>query len=429
MASGSKVWVYKGPLTRNLSSAEDVVRKSVLILHRLVGLATAAFLVLLGLTGSILVWEEELDALLSPELLKNASAADPLPVPQLIERLDKALTAHNTDGGLHFPYALNFLVFPRDPERSAIAYVSNVRDLAGASGQINQVLVDRNDGRLLGARNTIEPDPFKRQELVPWLYRFHYSLSVGNTGMLLLGVVALAWLLDSLMAWYLTLPRRFSWQNWGSAWRIARRRLTIDLHRASGLWLTPVFVVIAFTGIYFNLYYQVFVPVVNTFSSLTPQPYEEKPSGEPVAAPQIDYEQALTISRAELQQRGRQVDELDYISWNAALGYYVAAYYTDRDLSRDTPSGHVYLNGDGSLRHVRVVGEGSAGDLLLDWQFPLHSGQAFGLPGRLLICISGIVLAVLSITGVVIWWRKLKARSGTSYLRAGSLMFRGRRDG
>jgi uncharacterized iron-regulated membrane protein len=43
-------------------------------------------------------------------------------------------------------------------------------------------------------------------------------------------------------------------------------------------------------------------------------------------------------------------------------------------------------------------------------QFPLHSGRIVGLPGRILISIMGLVVAALSVTGVVIWWRKRRAR-------------------
>lgn len=43
-------------------------------------------------------------------------------------------------------------------------------------------------------------------------------------------------------------------------------------------------------------------------------------------------------------------------------------------------------------------------------QFPLHSGRIAGLFGRILISIMGFVVAALSVTGVVIWWRKRRAR-------------------
>jgi uncharacterized iron-regulated membrane protein len=53
---------------------------------------------------------------------------------------------------------------------------------------------------------------------------------------------------------------------------------------------------------------------------------------------------------------------------------------------------------------------GTAGDLFLQMQFPVHSGRIFGIPGRILISAMGLGVAMLSVTGVVIWLRKRRAR-------------------
>ncbi len=373
------------------------MRVWVLRLHRAIGLGAAPFLFLLGVTGAILVWEEELDAGLNPELLQNKSQVDPLAPQILIDSIEAYLDETGAQNA-----SLSFLVFPRLTDRSAIAYVTGV-------DRGNQVLVDTGSGEILGVRNTITPSLTHRAELIPWLYQFHYSLTAGQLAIKFLGVVAIIWLLDSLVAWYLTTPRSFSWQAWRGSWLIARRRIGYDLHRAIGLWLTPLFVVIATTGVYFNLYYEAFVPVVNTFSSITRQPYEEE-TIEPVFDRSIDYARALQLSRETLISKGVEINALDYVSWNGRAGYYAVAYYTDRDLSRDTPSGHVYVNGDGTIRHSRIVGEGTVGDLIIDWQFPLHSGQAFGMFGRLLIFATGVGLAVVSVTGVWLFIRKRRLK-------------------
>jgi len=44
---------------------------------------------------------------------------------------------------------------------------------------------------------------------------------------------------------------------------------------------------------------------------------------------------------------------------------------------------------------------------------PLHSGRIVGTPGRVLISLIGIFVAALSVTGVVIWARKRRARTAT----------------
>ncbi|WP_091471726.1 PepSY-associated TM helix domain-containing protein [Methylophilus rhizosphaerae] len=58
----------------------------------------------------------------------------------------------------------------------------------------------------------------------------------------------------------------------------------------------------------------------------------------------------------------------------------------------------------------RIPWQGTAGDLIVQAQFPLHSGRILGLPGRILISVMGLVVAILSVTGLYLWWKKRKAR-------------------
>lgn len=49
--------------------------------------------------------------------------------------------------------------------------------------------------------------------------------------------------------------------------------------------------------------------------------------------------------------------------------------------------------------------------MFLQAQFPLHSGRILDLPGRVLVSLMGLVAAVLSLTGVLLWARKQRARA------------------
>lgn len=62
--------------------------------------------------------------------------------------------------------------------------------------------------------------------------------------------------------------------------------------------------------------------------------------------------------------------------------------------------------GDGRYLGDRQPWEGTAADIFVQAQFPLHSGRILGLPGRILVSVMGLGTAILSITGVIIWWRK-----------------------
>jgi uncharacterized iron-regulated membrane protein len=52
---------------------------------------------------------------------------------------------------------------------------------------------------------------------------------------------------------------------------------------------------------------------------------------------------------------------------------------------------------------VRDERRDSGGDTLLAWLHPLHSGEAFGLVGRWLAFVSGLLPAALFVTGLWRW--------------------------
>lgn len=70
----------------------------------------------------------------------------------------------------------------------------------------------------------------------------------------------------------------------------------------------------------------------------------------------------------------------------------------------------LYIDGvSGELAFSRGHHLGSAGDKFLLWQYPLHSGQLFGFWGRAFIGVVGLSVALLSVTGVIIWLKKRRA--------------------
>jgi uncharacterized iron-regulated membrane protein len=52
-----------------------------------------------------------------------------------------------------------------------------------------------------------------------------------------------------------------------------------------------------------------------------------------------------------------------------------------------------------------------AGDTVLAWLHPLHSGEAFGLVGRIVVLLAGITPPLLFVTGVMRWRQKGRARN------------------
>lgn len=372
------------------------VRPVLVLMHRCIGLTTAVFLTLAGLTGSVIAFNRELDALLNPAFY-TATAKGPMLSPEAlaakVEARDPLLSVWSVSlepmpGG-----AVELRAMAREGEPSADWF-----SLDPASGEI------------LGAR-VWGACCLSRAHLIPFLYTFHHSLSLpGALGVLVMGIVALFWLLDGFIGAALTFPLgRPFFRKWRTAFTIkggSAFRLNLDGHRAAGLWLFAVLMVLAVSSIAMNLRTQVFEPVVRLFSPLTPTPFADPAPPQPLQR-RLSYDEVLERAQAEAHARGWDLPPT-YIFYSPAFGLFGVRFGSGEDMMT---SPWLYLDGRTAAPIAEVIpGAGTAGDTFLQLQFPIHSGRIAGLPGRILIAVMGLVVAGLSITGVAIWWIKRAAR-------------------
>ena len=128
--------------------------------------------------------------------------------------------------------------------------------------------------------------------------------------------------------------------------------------------------------------------------------------------PKVDYDTVLALAIKDARAQG-WAEPAGRISYSAAYQLFnVDFYYPEADHGV-AGAGHKRLYYDGLDAHYvgkRIPWEGTVGDVIVQAQFPLHSGRILGLPGRILISVMGIVVAMLSITGVYVWWKKRRAR-------------------
>jgi uncharacterized iron-regulated membrane protein len=153
---------------------------------------------------------------------------------------------------------------------------------------------------------------------------------------------------------------------------------------------------------------------VSLLSTLTPDPINNpeilrKPEpGDPVLSRERIVQLAEQAGRA--QNLKVPPGGVYYAEFLHAYG--VGFYATGNDHG-DIGLGNPWMYWDaatGKQLGAQIPGKGTAGDLFMQMQFPLHSGRILGLGGRILISAMGIAVAVLSATGLLIWLKKLNAR-------------------
>ncbi|MES2452040.1 MAG: PepSY-associated TM helix domain-containing protein [Pseudomonadota bacterium] len=376
------------------------MRAAFVLVHRYVGLAIAGFLVVASLTGSVLAFRSELDTWLNPGLFHVAQRGRAVPslshLVAGVERADRSVQAFT-------------LALPEVPGESVSIYVGPRQDAAAPA--YNQVFVDPATGDILGRRmgGAVR---FDRAHLIPFLYRLHYSLHLDGWGDVLMGVVALAWMIDCFVGFYLTLPRgKPFWKKWRPIWRIKRGagpyRLNLDLHRACGLWLWAVLFLLALSSVSLNLNREVFRPMLSALLPTSPSIWDQPAPPVPPSLA-LDWDMAAAKAHAEAKRRGWD-GPVSTIYAGRAQGFYMVRFGRPREAGFGMST--IYVSGvDGRILSVEEAGGGKAGDVVAGLMFPVHSGQVAGLPGRILICIAGLAIAMLSITGVYVWWRKRAPR-------------------
>lgn len=393
-----------------------MLRRGLRLFHRWAGLAMAGFLLIAALTGSLLVFYGELERALNPQLFaphrEGAVMLDPGVIAQAIEaRLPQVRVAS---------------VYMRGSQGASYAMV---QPRADAQGQVqpldfDQLLFDPYSGAELGRRQfgAISQGSVN---LMSFLYQLHHNLALGETGRWVMGIVALAWTLDCFAALLLTLPRRARGdflRRWAPAWKLKwpakPARINFDLHRAGGLWPWALLLALAWSSVYMNLWDAVYTPVTRLFLDYRAPWTEIAARAEPLAAPRLNWREASRLAREALARetgaRGVDAGGIDYLRLNRKLGVYQLQARSGRDIQDRGGMTRLAIDADsGALRYFALPTGHYSGNTVTAWLYALHMGNVFGMTYRILLCAAGILIALLTVTGVLIWARKrgaLRAR-------------------
>ena len=392
-----------------------MTRKAWAGVHRYVGLTLLVLLLVNAVTGSVLAFQHELDRWLNPGLFTASRQGAALPPDALIARVEAA------------DPRLRVTLLPLDTrpgDAIELRVAARPHAVAGAQPPLDfdRLFVDRATGTVLGQRKwgAFRMD---RPHFMGWMNQLHRTFHLTEPwGRWVVGGLALAWLFASLIGAWLTLPAlpqtaRAFWNRWKPAWQIkrgaSRQRLTFDLHRAGGLWTLAAAIVLAVTGVYFNLGNEVFRPAVRLFSPITPHPVQSLPRQAGTTRPPA-YGIAAAIAGAS---QHLPPSAKGFLPWYAShlpdKGVYRIAFKEDgmRERALRLRYEQIFIDDQtGALRGMTGYDSGTAADRFLIWQYPLHTGRILGWPGQVLVAVLGLVVAMLCVTGLLVWTVRRKAR-------------------
>ena len=404
------------------------MRRFVSLIHRYVGLVMAVFLFIAGLTGSILVWHHELDAAMNAQWMQvqpPSVNAQPLDYLTLREQIQT-----------RYPDAwVNYINLNTPPDEARVFLLEGAIDsITGQSFNLpnDEIFVDPYTGAVLGERKwgVISQG---WHNLLPFIYKLHYALALDDLGMWLMGVVAILWTIDCFVGAYLTFPATVRthpatankaisqnwWKRWWPAWKVrwqsSRYKFNFDLHRAGGLWPWVMLFVLAWSSVAFNLS-EVYHPVMNTlFTMQADQEHAIPKLPEMQIEPGMSWPHALATGRQLMTDLARAKDfSIRYennLGYNPYTGVFRYQVLSDLDIGDNYAGTNVYFDSNTGKQVGSYLPTGEAsGDTITSWLMTLHTAMIWGMPFKIFMTLVGLVVAMLSVTGIYIWWKKRRAR-------------------
>lgn len=364
-------------------------RRAWLLAHRWLGLTAGLVFVLLGLTGSLLVFYPRLDALADPAHVV-ASGGRRVALGAIVAA---ARAAHRGTAEPTWILA---------PDVASGAYVVRFDEPRGARGEVDAVwaAVDPATGRAMGER-------VWGRTAASWVYELHSTLRLGDAGETTVGAVGLLVLLSLGSGAYLWWPavRANARRALAVPWRAGGARRTRDLHNAGGVYPGVVLLALALSGAYLVFAGRV-DPVVGRVARITPYPGGLASTPRP-GAPPISPDQAVAAAA-----RAVPGGELRYLALPAGpAGVYWVITRPLGETGRKRAQSHVWVDQyTGRVLAVRDWRRATAADRVLGSMLPVHNGELLGTPGRWAVAAAGVAPLLLYVTGARMWWRKRRGR-------------------
>lgn len=357
---------------------EQRFRRVLFQVHLWAGLLLGLYFLVVGLSGSLVVYKKEIERAMIPRLVR---------VPEGEIR-----------ASFQVMYDAVAAQYPRAKISNAWLYqqpgVSWSFRLAAPDGRI-QVYVDPYRGRIIG-------EDRYQEKFLDWVYDLHVNLLAGKTGLLVNGIggfCLIAMCITGMVIWW---PGVAVWrQGFRYEWRARWKRQNYDLHKLGGFWTLGLLFLLALTGAYWAFpesYERALAamtggPGKQLAPRITPEPNRPRASLDLVLAEAM---RGIPEGEATLFRFAQKPDETHSIKKKLPGDW------------RTTGDNTVYIHPH------------SAGTVFVDYHrdrplgvrlqrdiYGLHFGTFWGHPTRVLWIFTGLAPGLLFVTGLLMYWNRV----------------------
>lgn len=374
------------------------IRKALFQIHLWTGIIVGLYIVAIGISGSILVFKEEL--MPRPRISVPAVDLRDCSPEKLISVVDRVRQA--------YPDKDAFLT--ACPQEANPLYLTTIREKRkGPSGPgrprepVHQLAVYSHPvtGEVIGDAN-------REESWVNWMEELHFDLLMGRSGRLWNGIGAatlLALVITGLVLWW---PGIRTWKRalvlvFGRGWK----RINWDLHNVTGFWTIAFTLIWALTGMYFTWPW-LFTTPINKFSKVVTASYpgaEMRKLSQRPRTPEAPLDVLAVLKKSQEISRDGYLEGYFYGSGPKPI---FTVYMARGRMGDYSNTDFIYFDqhtGEHLLTWHRGKNQ-TLGDWLVWLVAPLHFGTSWGLGVKWLWFVLGLVLPLLAITGFLMYWNR-----------------------
>lgn len=354
-------------------------KRFLLSIHKWLGLIAGIFILIMGITGSILVFDDEIEHFIQRDVIYQPDSGQPV-------SLDNAYASII---GKHSNWDVRFTVIPAKADRTIEAEIRRPDD--------------RRYLYLHPVTGEIMRDIDSESTFSYWMLKLHYQLHSGFIGEIILLIAGLMFICSLITGfWFyrkairrvLTFKIRPRFRNLQSA--------SSELHRSVGVWALIFNLITAVTGVVIL----VIIVLTHVESEGKPPPLPDPPAVEASLDKVIETARESNPGFDPSYMRmpaqpDRQITLYGHMDTDLPI-HYEFSNYVQFDPGAGTESNAFFIRNQPVSTH------------LLSFTYPLHFGDWGGIIIKILYCLFGLAPAILSITGFIIWrqreQRKLKLK-------------------
>jgi uncharacterized iron-regulated membrane protein len=339
-------------------------------IHLWLGIGLFVLLVPVALSGAILVYHEDIGEMMNTPRGAVASSAE-------IDVAAAVANATKAAGDKFQPTAIRF------PEDTRVPVAVSVRGPAarGERPAFLTVQVDRADAHVIKVTNF-------RESFFGFMHVFHENLTIPDYGRSIVGWTGAAMLVLSLTGLYLWWPRHNQWAR-AFAWR-RKPSTSSNLHHMTGFWICFPLAFLSLTGMYLA-WPQQGRALLSSVAETTPQQRGRTPVTPERSAADI---YAIVKARPNVEVAAISYPTKQSNGWRIQVregGEVVSLIVNDKT---------------GAVSTVQPL----TGDRIGFWIRWLHEGSHAGEVWRFIVFVTGVMPALLGVTGIILWLRQRRQR-------------------